>query len=69
LSTANTTYIAAKDAARTLGLSMDYVYRLLMAGKLSGRKVDRNWEVDSESVERYRRYQQAREGVRGGGTE
>lgn len=42
--------ISAIEAARKLGVGLDYVYALVWVGKLSARKVDGRWLVDSDSV-------------------
>lgn len=43
--------LSAVQAARKLGVSLDFVYRLLMTGKLNGRKADKQWRIPVEAVE------------------
>jgi excisionase family DNA binding protein len=44
--------VTATEAARELNVEIDYVLRLLRAGKLKGKKVGTRWVVDNRSVER-----------------
>ncbi len=39
------------EAARRLGVGLQYVYSLLWTGKLAGRKVGRSWRVSAQAVE------------------
>ena len=43
--------LSAVEAARRLGIGLDYLYGLLWSGKLTGRKVGRKWRVSVASVE------------------
>jgi excisionase family DNA binding protein len=43
--------VSAIEAARKLGVGLDYLYSLLWTGKLAGRKVDRRWRIPNEAVE------------------
>jgi len=43
--------ISAIEAARKLGVGLDYLYSLLWTGKLQGRKVGRQWRIPIEAVE------------------
>lgn len=43
--------LSAIEAARKLGLGLDYLYSLLWMGKLRGRKVARRWRIPVEAVE------------------
>lgn len=43
--------LSAIEAARRLGVGLDYLYSLLWTGKLQGRKVDKQWRVSCEAVE------------------
>jgi excisionase family DNA binding protein len=43
--------ITAVEAARRLGVGLDYLYGLIWTGKLLGRKVGGRWRVSVESVE------------------
>lgn len=48
--------ISAIEAARKLGVGLDYVYSLLWTGKLSGHKVGKRWSITAAAVdERLRR--------------
>jgi excisionase family DNA binding protein len=43
--------VSVAEAARRLGVALSYIYSLLWAGKLKGRKVNRQWRVLTSSVE------------------
>jgi excisionase family DNA binding protein len=43
--------LSAIEAARRLGVGLDYLYSLLWTGKLQGRKVGKRWHIPSEAVE------------------
>jgi excisionase family DNA binding protein len=43
--------VSVAEAARRLGVALSYVYSLLWAGKLKGRKVNRQWRVLAGAVE------------------
>jgi excisionase family DNA binding protein len=43
--------ISAVEAARRLGVGLDYLYGLIWTGKLIGRKVQNRWRVSTASVE------------------
>ena len=43
--------LSAVEAARRLGVGLDYLYSLLWTGKLPGRKLGRRWEVPLEAVQ------------------
>lgn len=45
------TEVSAVEAARRLGVGLDYLYSLLWTGKLQGRKVGRRWRIPAEAVE------------------
>jgi len=45
------TEVSAIEAARRLGLGLDYLYSLLWTGKLKGRKVGKRWRIPVEAVE------------------
>jgi excisionase family DNA binding protein len=45
------TELSAIEAARRLGVGLDYLYSLLWTGKLQGRKVGKRWSVRIEAVE------------------
>jgi len=43
--------ISALEAARRLGIGLDYLYGLLWTGKLEGRKVGKRWRIAVDAVE------------------
>ncbi len=43
--------MSAIEAARKLGVGLDYLYSLVWTGKLDARKVNRQWRVSAEAVE------------------
>lgn len=43
--------IGVRFAAQKLGFTLKYVYDLLYAGHLRGRKIGRRWHIDAESIE------------------
>jgi len=43
--------VSAIEAARKLGLGLDYLYSLLWTGRLPGRKVGRRWRIPVEAVQ------------------
>jgi excisionase family DNA binding protein len=43
--------ISALEAARRLGVGLDYLYSLLWTGKLEARKVNRKWLVSIDAGE------------------
>jgi len=45
------TELSAIEAARKLGLGLDYLYSLLWTGKLQGRKVGKRWRIPAEAVD------------------
>ena len=45
--------MTTKEASAKAGLDRAYIRRLLESGKLSGRKVGRDWLVDDKSLEYY----------------
>jgi excisionase family DNA binding protein len=44
--------ITAIEAARRLGIGLDYLYGLIWTGKLDGRKVGKRWRIPVSAVER-----------------
>ena len=48
---AKDTEITPIEAARRLGMGLNYIYNLLWTGKLAGRKVDDQWVVSLAGVE------------------
>ncbi|MGA8500001.1 MAG: helix-turn-helix domain-containing protein [Candidatus Sulfotelmatobacter sp.] len=47
----NESEISAIEAARRLGVGLDYLYSLLWTGKLQGRKAGKQWRIPTEAVE------------------
>jgi excisionase family DNA binding protein len=45
--------LTAREAARRLGCSVQYVRRLLRSGRLRGSKVGRDWVVEEDEVARW----------------
>lgn len=43
--------LSAVEAARRLGVGLDYLYSLLWTGKLQGHKVGRRWRIPAEAIE------------------
>lgn len=43
--------LSAIEAARKLGVGLDYLYSLLWTGKLQGRKAGKQWRIPVEAVE------------------
>jgi excisionase family DNA binding protein len=43
--------LSAVEAARRLGVGLDYLYSLLWTGKLQGRKVGKQWRIPLSAVE------------------
>jgi len=43
--------VTAVEAARRLGVGLDYLYSLLWTKKLAGRKVGKQWRVPADAVE------------------
>ncbi len=43
--------ITVSEAARRLGVSLNHLYSLVWANKLSARKVNRQWRISAEAVE------------------
>jgi excisionase family DNA binding protein len=42
--------LGVRETARQLDVSLKYVYDLLYAGRLPGRKIGRTWRIPSEAV-------------------
>jgi len=45
------TEMSAREAARRLGVGLDYLYSLLWTGKLDARKVNGQWRISAGAVE------------------
>lgn len=43
--------LSAVEAARRLGVGLDYLYSLLWTGKLTGRKQGKRWHIPADAVE------------------
>jgi len=43
--------LSAIEAARKLGVGLDYLYSLLWTGKLPGCKFAKRWRIPAEAVE------------------
>lgn len=52
--------MTSTEAAHFLGLRIDYTLMLVRSGRLAGRKINGEWELDAASVEAYRQKQRAR---------
>ncbi len=50
---ANPRGLTTKEAMATLKVSHATLYRLLAAGKISGRKIGRSTIIDADSVDRF----------------
>jgi excisionase family DNA binding protein len=42
--------VSAVEAARRLGIGLDYLYSLLWTRKLAGRKVGRSWRIPESAI-------------------
>lgn len=47
--------MAVEEVARRLGIRINSVYLLLREGRLTGKKIDRQWRIDEASVQMQRR--------------
>ena len=52
--------MTAMEACRRLGVSLDYLYRLLYAQRLPARKVDNVWRISADAVEERAKQREAR---------
>jgi excisionase family DNA binding protein len=43
--------LTATESCRRLGITLDALYRLLYAGKLTGRKVEGVWRIPLSAIE------------------
>lgn len=57
--------LTAVEAARQLGVGLDYLYSLLWTGKLLGRKVKGTWRVPVSAVEDRQRAKELSRGTAG----
>lgn len=39
--------LSPAEAARAMGVTLDYVYKLIWAGKIRAEKIDGKWRVDA----------------------
>lgn len=51
--------ISVSEAARRLRVDLGYVYSLLWAGKLAGRKVGRQWRISVKAVDERQKRKEA----------
>ncbi len=51
--------LSALQAAREMGVGLDYLYSLLWTGKLKGQKVAKRWEIPADAVEARKKSQAA----------
>jgi len=57
---ANEQEVSAVEAARKLGVGLDYLYALLWTGRLEGRKVGLRWRIPVSAVEARLKEREAR---------
>lgn len=43
--------LTTTQSCRKLGISIDYVYKLIASGKLSARKVDKVWLIPQSEID------------------
>ncbi len=55
-------YLTPIAAARRLGLGLDYLYKLMWAGKLPARKVNGRWRIPAAAIEQRLKEREARNG-------
>jgi excisionase family DNA binding protein len=58
-------YLSPNAAARRLGVGVDYLYKLLWAGKLQAQKVNERWRVPLVAIEQRLRERDEREALNG----
>jgi excisionase family DNA binding protein len=58
-------YMSPNAAARRLGIGVDYLYKLLWAGKLGAQKVNERWRVPLTAIEERLREREEREALNG----
>ena len=58
-------YLSPSAAARRLGVGVDYLYKLLWAGKLQAQKVNERWHVPLEAIEERLRERDEHEALNG----
>jgi excisionase family DNA binding protein len=42
--------MTACEAARTLGIGLNYLYEMLRVGKLAATRVDGKWQIQADAV-------------------
>jgi excisionase family DNA binding protein len=47
--------LSAVEAAKQLGVGLDYLYSLLWTGKLYGKKIGKRWRIPADAVETRRK--------------
>jgi excisionase family DNA binding protein len=52
--------LTARETCRRLGVSLDYIYKLLYGGQLPARKVDKTWRISAAAVEERARQRESR---------
>ncbi len=55
-------HVGAVEAARRLGVGLDYLYALLWTRKLAARKVNGRWEIPVAAIEERLKAREARNG-------
>lgn len=48
------------QASRTLGITLDYIYRLIYSGKIAARKSEGRWLIPASDVESRLKAREAR---------
>jgi excisionase family DNA binding protein len=46
-------YISSKEAAEIAGVTTGYIRRLLLQGRLKGKKIGRDWRVNKKSIQEF----------------
>ena len=46
-------YISSKEAGEIAGVTTGYIRRLLLQGRLKGKKIGRDWLVNRKSVQEF----------------
>jgi len=44
-------FLSPREAAVRLGYDLDYVYKLIWAGRLSAQKIEGTWRISAAAVE------------------
>lgn len=48
-------YLTSAEAAEVLGISHDYVRKLILLGKIKAEKLGRNWIIDKKNINKVHR--------------